>query len=140
VRYIAPKEDYSSYKLTEDAAVVFVWRSSMGYESMLMGKPTYALGTSKWAWDQQVQCWTREKIEKAIHSPKLEPVSVNIIEKFSEFMSSSGTQYTLFKSVEKWGVITISDTKIFNLFLQRVRSKTYDYYLIISNKSRKRNA
>lgn len=140
VRYIGPKEDYSSYKLAEDAAVIFAWRSSMGYESMLMDKPTYALGTSKWAWDPQIQCWSREQIEKAIRSPKLEPASANIIEKFSQFMSSSGTKYNLFKSVEKWGVITISDTKIFNLFLQRARSKTYDYYLTISNKSRKRNA
>ncbi len=140
VRYIAPKEDYSSYKLTEDAAVVFVWRSSMGYESMLMGKPTYALGTSKWAWDPQIQCWSRDQIEKAIRSPKIEPASVEIIEKFSQFMSSSGTKYNLFKSVEKWGVVTISREKIFNLFLQRVRSQTYDYYLTLSNRSRKRNA
>lgn len=140
VRYIGPKEDYSSYRLTEDAAVIFVWRSSMGYESMLMGKATYALGTSKWAWDSQIQCWTREEIGRAIGSPKLESASVNIIEKFSQFMSSSGTKYTLFKSVEKWGVTTMSDRRIFNLFLQRVRSKAYDYYLSISNKSRKRNA
>ena len=140
VRYIGPKEDYSSYKLCEDAAVVFVWRSSMVFESMLMGKPTYALGTSKLAWDPQIQCWSRERIEKAIRSPKLEPCSADIIEKFSQFMSSSGTKYTLFKTVEKWGVITISDTKIFNLFLQRTRNKTYDYFLTISNKSRKRNA
>ena len=140
VIYISPTQNYSSYKLAEDAQVVFVWKSSMGYESMLMGKPTYALGTSKWGWDPQVQCWSNSRISECVMSPKLESVSQNIIQKYSQFMSTSGTDFLLFSSVDKWGVVTKSGKKIFNLFLERLRRKVHDYTLKLTRRERKRNA
>jgi len=140
VIYIKPAENYSSYKLVEDARVVFVWKSSMGYESMLMHKPTYALGTSKWGWDPQVQCWTDSRISECVRNPRVEIATNNIVKKFSQFMATSGTNFQLFSSVEKWGVVTQSGDKIFNLFLERVRRKSYDFVLKVTNGERKRNA
>ena len=140
VVYIGPKEDYSSYKLVEDARVVFVWKSSMGYESMLMGKPTYALGTSKWAWDTRLQCWTQSRISECVREPKIEVASRVILEKYSLFMATSGTNFQLFNSVNKWGIVTKSNDKVFNLFLERPRRKLYDYFLKLTNGNRRRNA
>jgi hypothetical protein len=140
VIYIGPKEDYSSYKLVEDARVVFVWKSSMGYESMLMGKPTYALGTSKWAWDPNLQCWTQLRVSECIGNPRIEFESKEILDKYSQFMATSGTRFLLFNSVDKWGVVTKSNARVFNLFLERFRRKIYDYFLLLTNRNRKRNA
>ena len=73
-------------------------------------------------------------------NPKLERASENIVEKYSQFMSTSGADFLLFDSVEKWGVVTKSGKKIFNLYLERLRRKVHDYTLKFTRKERKRNA
>lgn len=106
VVYVGPENPISTYELCNNATKVFVWKSSMGYESLLMGKQTFALSTPKWAISEEVRTWSKDKIELAI----LGDIHINhstvtrIIESYSAFMALSGTPNRIFGEVNKFGV------------------------------------
>ena len=130
----------NSYELVKKAKLIFVWKSSIGFETLTMGKPTYSLGPAKWAWEKIYQCWTIEKIQEAVKFPKYPRISDEVVKKYAFFMSTSGEQYKLFTAVEKWGVVLPSGEKIYNLFGERLRFKSKNYLNVLLNRKPKRNA
>lgn len=138
VNYLAPDVPVNSYKLANNAQAIYVWKSSIGFETMAMGIPTYALGPAKWAWDTRFQVWSINRIEESLIAPKMP--DLEIVRKYALFMSLSGNDLKLFQSVSKWGVISYTHGKILNLVGQRLRSKIYDLFLETSGRQRKRNA
>jgi hypothetical protein len=65
---------------------------------------------------------------------------IEIVKQYALFMSLSGIDFRLFRSVNKWGVVTYTHGKVLNLIGQRIRSRTYDLFLEVSGRERKRNA
>ena len=98
-----------------------VWKSSIGFETLCLKKPTYALGPAKWAMNDEVRVWDRDQIERALDST--EQNCGELISAYSLFMTQSGTSYTFFKNSNKWGVTLPSGKKIYNTFFERSRRK-----------------
>jgi hypothetical protein len=138
VKYLPPDAQVNSYQLANNAIAIFVWKSSIGFETMAMGIPTYALGPAKWAWDTRFQVWNASRIEESLIT--LTAPDLEIVKQYALFMSLSGVELRLFRSVNKWGVVSYTHGKILNLVGQRARSRIYDLFLEISGRERKRNA
>jgi len=137
VMYLGPKIDISSYEIARSAKSVYVWKSSIGFETLALDLPTYALGPAKWAWDSRVQVWNQSKIDESLLNPVCHKDLV--VDQYARFMTLSGSQMSLFKEVQKWGVLTIDSKKILNTIGERTRRKSYDIFLKLTNKRRKRN-
>lgn len=137
VLYLGPKIDINSYDIAKGAKSVYVWKSSIGFETLALDLPTYALGPAKWAWNPKVQVWNQSKIDESL----LNPVCYKdlIVHQYARFMTLSGSHMSLFKEVQKWGVLTNDDKKIVNTIGERTRRKLYDLFLKLTKKSRKRN-
>jgi len=140
VIYVGPHSEINSYELVKKAKSVFVWKSSIGFETLTMKKPTYALGPAKWAWEEIYQCWTVERMREVIKFPIYPKITDNVIEKYAFFMSTSGERYQLFTIVEKWGVELANGERIYNLFGERLRSKVINSLNIFFKRRTKRNA
>jgi hypothetical protein len=138
IKYLPPDAQVDSYRLAKRADAIYVWKSSIGFETMAMGIPTYALGPAKWAWDPKFQVWNKNRIEESLNAPEVP--DIEIVKQYALFMSLSGIDFRLFRSVNKWGVVTYTHGKVLNLIGQRIRSRTYDLFLEVSGRERKRNA
>jgi hypothetical protein len=119
--YLSPFDTYNSYDLARGARAVMVWKSSIGFETLCLKKPTYALGPAKWAMNDEVRVWDRDQIERALDST--EQNCGELISAYSLFMTQSGTSYTFFKNSNKWGVTLPSGKKIYNTLFERSRRK-----------------
>jgi len=119
--YLSPFDTYNSYDLARGARAVMVWKSSIGFETLCLKKPTYALGPAKWAMNDEVRVWDRDQIERALEIT--EQNCDELISAYSLFMTQSGTSYTFFKNSNKWGVTLPSGKKIYNTFFERARRK-----------------
>jgi hypothetical protein len=119
--YLSPFETYNSYEIAKKASCVMVWKSSIGFETLCLRKPTYALGPAKWAMVEQVRAWNRDKIQSAVVSGNQD--CQELISAYSLFMTQSGTPYSYFKDSSKLGVTLRSGKKIQNTIFERTRRK-----------------
>jgi hypothetical protein len=94
----------------------------VGIETLSLGIPTYALGTAKWAWINDVRAWDLDQIRNAINQPKVG--SPDILEAYNFYFSSGGTELKLFKRVERWGVELNDGRVIYNKILERTWNKS----------------
>lgn len=118
VEYFGPTERIDSYVLATGAFCCFTWRSTIGFDTLCLGIPTYSLGPSKWALDQTLRAWDREQLAHALESPTLpNPELVNL---YAGYMSHFGEKLTFFREIERWGCTTKSGTRISNFLFQRL--------------------
>jgi hypothetical protein len=116
VKYVGPFESFATYENVKKCRMVFVWKSSIGFETLALNKPTFALASAKWSWDKALRCWSKEEIKFALtHAESLvEEVRDNVVTQYANFMSQSGTKCTTFESAHKWGIILFDNSKIYN--------------------------
>ncbi len=134
IRYVGPFESFATYENVKKCRMVFVWKSSIGFETLALNKPTFAMASAKWSWDKELRCWSKEEIKYALdHSESLvQEVRDNVVAKYANFMSHSGTKCVTFKSAHKWGIILFDNSKInngiFENFVQRIQSKAPRFF------------
>jgi hypothetical protein len=126
VLYISPHENISSYQLIKGASRVYVWKSSIGFESLLLGKPTFCLASAKWAWDKSFQVHTFAEIRDSISISQSKELVTETISKYANFMANSGFESALFKSFSEQRALTNDNHDIPNLFFQDIRSFIFD--------------
>lgn len=140
VFYYGPKVALNSYSLIEDSRCIVVWKSSIGFETLALGKPTIATATAKWSWFSSLRAWSNSDLYRFISNPKICNEHKNVVKEFAGFMANSGTQTTFFKEINKWGFVTIEGDKIFNFIGERVGRTIENTILNFSGKPRRRNA
>lgn len=140
VIYIGPNEKISSYSLLKKAERVYVWKSSMGYESLLMGKPTFVLCSAKWSWESEFWALDREQILDSITKSQNQEIVKSTIMSYGDFMANSGIESTLFRSINKNYLTLITGETIQNLAYQKVRAKIEEMYYKYFIRKPKRNA
>ena len=138
--YYGPKVPLSSYSLIEDSRCIVVWKSSIGFETMALGKPTIATATAKWSWFPSLRAWSKNDLYKFISSPVLLHEYKEVVRDFAGFMANSGTKTTFFTEINKWGFITTEGDKVYNFIGERIGRKIESTTLKWSGKSRRRNA
>jgi hypothetical protein len=119
--YIGPLETIDSYKLAKGAVSCFTWRSTIGFDTLSLGIPTYSLGPSKWAFHDSVRAWDKHSIRIRLKNPALP--SEPIVFVYASYMSHFGDKLTILDSVERWGFYFNSGRKKQNFFLQRTLGK-----------------
>lgn len=117
VKYFGPTERVDSYILAKSAYCCFTWRSTIGFDTLCLGIPTYSLGPSKWALDESLRTWDRAHLTLALKSPKLP--SVELVNLYADYMSHFGEQLTIFQEIERWGYVSSSGKRVFNFLFQR---------------------
>jgi hypothetical protein len=103
-----------------------VWKSSIGFESLLLGKPTFCLASAKWAWDKSFQVHTFAEIRDSISISQSKELVTETISKYANFMANSGFESALFKSFSEQRALTNDNHDIPNLFFQDIRSFIFD--------------
>lgn len=126
---IEPREKVNSITLATKARVIFVWRSGIGVETINLGKPTYALGTAKWALDHRVRSWSKNEIRNIISKPERCPPE--LLSKYLAYMSTGGENLLIFKNVDRWGVTLKDDRIIFNYAFQRAVTKIQQFWRVL---------
>jgi hypothetical protein len=94
-----PKDSVNSIELAKNSHVAFVWRSSVGIETLFRGVPTFALGSARWALDESVRAWSKEKIRKVISNSAQD--SNSILEIYANYMANGGQQLKYFVNVNR---------------------------------------
>ena len=140
VIYFGPNEKISSYSLLEKAERVYVWKSSMGYESLLLGKPTFTLCSAKWSWNQEFWALNDEQIRDSITKFQNRNIVENTLVPYGDFMGNSGIESKLFQSINKNYLTLKTGETIQNLALQKIRSKTEEIYYKYLIRKPKRNS
>lgn len=120
VVYFGPESRVSSYSLALGASRVYVWKSSMGFETLAMGKTTFCLASAKWSWLDMFQLKDKKEIEKSIFREHDKESVEKVLQQYAHFMANSGTTYTLFKKVEKDYVFDCNGVRIAKSKLTRV--------------------
>ena len=138
--YYGPKVPLSSYSLIEDSRCVVVWKSSIGFETMALGKPTIATATAKWSWFPSLRAWSKNDLYKFISNPVLLNEYKEVVREFAGFMANSGTKTTFFTEINKWGFITTEGDTVYNFIGERIGRKIESIALNWSGKPRRRNA
>jgi hypothetical protein len=118
VKYFGPTERVDSYVLAKGAYCCFTWRSTIGFDTLCLGIPSYSLGPSKWALDQSLRTWDKAQLAFALNSPKLP--SVKLVNLYADYMSHFGEQLTFFQKIERWGYVSSSGKRVFNFLFQRL--------------------
>lgn len=117
VEYVGPTERIDSYVLAKGAHCCFTWRSTIGFDTLCLGIPTYSLGPSKWAFDQSLRAWDTEQLAKALESPALP--NPELLDLYAGYMSHFGEKFTLFREIERWGYVSKSGVRVSNFLFQR---------------------
>jgi hypothetical protein len=115
---IGPRERVNISELVSASRTCFVWRSSVGVETLFLGVPTYALGSARWAWNEEVRAWDPLAIRAAILFPKTPPEEVLRI--YGNYMASGGKDLINFKHVNRNFVTTHGGRRLYHYFLGRV--------------------
>ena len=134
IRYVGPFESFATYENVKKCRMVFVWKSSIGFETLALNKPTFAMASAKWSWNKELRCWSKAEIKYALeHAESLvAEFRENVVAQYANFMSQSGTKCIIFKSAHKWGIILNDNSKInngiFENFIQRIQSKAPKFF------------
>ena len=108
---LGPKYSVNSIELAKSSHVAFVWRSSVGIETLFQGVPTYALGSARWALDESFRAWSEEKIYSVISSPVQ---NLNLpLEIYANYMAKGGTPLRHFKSVNRYFITSLLGDRIY---------------------------
>lgn len=106
-----PKHSVNSIELAKNSHVAFVWRSSVGVETLFEGVPTYALGSARWALDESVRAWSEEKIYSVISNPAQ---NMDLpLEIYANYMAKGGTSLKHFKSVNRYFITTLLGDRLY---------------------------
>lgn len=120
VYYFSPTSRVDSYLLAEKSLAVFTWRSTIGFDTLCRGLPTFAMGPAKWALDERVRAWNELALESIFNSGYKFPQVNDLVEKYAFYMSSFGTEFEEFEFVERWGYKLRSRKVTRNYLFQRV--------------------
>lgn len=125
ITYVGPDVGFQTYANAKKARCVFVWKSSIGFETLALNVPTFALASAKWSWNRDFCCWSRNEINEALRQEiKFGKYQIKeIISKYANFMSDSGTKCINFTSAHKWGIVTLSNQRIYNGVFERFVQK-----------------
>lgn len=140
VVYFSPKEKVSTYSILKGARIVYVWKSSTGFESLVLGKRTFCLASAKWSWNSIYQLNSREDIANSIASEQDEEIRQKTISQYANFMANSGITSSLFADIGKHYVLTNSGIRIPNFVFQRAANRVEELYFNKIKRYRKRNA
>jgi hypothetical protein len=140
VVYFGPNEKISSYSLLEKAERVYVWKSSMGYESLLLGKPTFTLCSAKWSWSEEFWALNERQIKDSLTKSQNQKIVENVLIAYGDFMGNSGEESQLFQSINKNYLTLRTGETIPNLALQKFRSKTEELWYKYLIRKPKRNS
>jgi hypothetical protein len=125
VKYFGPTQKVDSYLLARGARCCFTWRSTIGFDTLCLGIPSYSLGPSKWALDDSVRAWDSESLVQALGSPVLPaPELVNL---YAAYMSHFGEKLTYFREIERWGYTSNSGYRVSNFLFQRTLSALFNW-------------
>jgi len=106
-----PNYSVNSIELAKNSHVAFVWRSSVGIETLFEGVPTYALGSARWAMDESVRAWSKEKIYSIISNPAQNaslPLKI-----YANYMAKGGIPLKYFESVNRNFITSLSGARIY---------------------------
>lgn len=117
VVYIGPTERIDSYVLATGAYACFTWRSTIGFDTLCLGIPTYSLGPSKWAFAQSQRAWDKEQLAQALEAPTFP--NLELLNLYADYMSHFGEKLTFFREIERWGYISNSGVRVSNFLFQR---------------------
>ena len=120
VIYIGPTSRVDSYQVAKNAFACFTWRSTIGFDTLVLGIPSYALGPAKWAFDDSVRAWSKDKLIEVLKQPEMP--NLKIVEGFGIYMTHFGNECLIFNNIERWGVVTKTNRKIYNLLFFRIIS------------------
>jgi hypothetical protein len=112
----------------------------MGYESLLLGKPTFTLCSAKWSWNQEFWALNDEQIRDSITKFQNRNIVENTLVPYGDFMGNSGIESKLFQSINKNYLTLKTGETIQNLALQKIRSKTEEIYYKYLIRKPKRNS
>lgn len=122
-RVIGPRARVNAHELAKSSVACFVWRSSIGVETLSLGVPTYALGSARWALVEEVRTWSTESISRVLDSPSLP--KHNLLEIYSNYMASGGTPLSVFDSVNRNFAVTKTGIRIYDKFMGRQMSQVF---------------
>lgn len=106
-----PRDAVNSIKLAKNSHVAFVWRSSVGIETLFHGVPTFALGSARWALDENVRAWSEERIYSAILNPKQN--SNLALQIYGNYMARGGVPLKKFESVNRNFITSLLGDRIY---------------------------
>lgn len=134
VKYVGPFEGFATYENVKRSRMVFVWKSSIGFETLALNKPTFALASAKWSWNRELRCWNEKEIEFALenYSQLVSQLIPAVVSKYANFMSQSGTKCVTFTSAHKWGIIIGDNSKIYNgifeTYIQKIQARAPRFF------------
>ena len=120
---IGPRARVNAHGLAKGSVACFVWRSSIGVETLALGVPTYALGSARWALVEEVRTWSTDSIEKVLNSPTLP--KHKLLEMYSNYMAKGGTSLSVFSSVNRNFALTRTGSRIYDKFMGRQASQVF---------------
>ena len=120
VVYFPPTSRVNSYDLAEKSLSTFTWRSTIGFDMLCRGKPSFAMGPAKWALDNRLRIWDRKSIEMVLQEDYIFPNVADLIEQYSFYMANFGENLKEFDFIERWGYKLKNQKERRNYMLQRI--------------------
>jgi hypothetical protein len=119
-REILPEEDIDSYHLVKNCNIVGIYNSTIGLESIIMGKPTVIFGNPFWKNDSWQNIIYDNDNEANIIQKSLFRVPLYDLYKIWKFLSTYGTK---FKYVKGSGIFIIYNYRM--IFYSNILLYTY---------------
>ncbi len=104
VDIVSPFDGINSYSLLPKAICVFVWISTIGFDSLCHGAKVRALGAASWAYKSEFRCESKSSIETVLTQSSNEPNPFWTIITYSHFMATYGTHTGQLSKLSKQGV------------------------------------
>jgi hypothetical protein len=120
VVYFPPTSRVNSYDLAEKSLSTFTWRSTIGFDMLCRGKPSFAMGPAKWALDNRLRIWDRKSIEMVLQEDYVFPNVADLIEQYSFYMANFGENLEEFDFIERWGYKLKNQKERRNYMIQRI--------------------
>ena len=132
-----PRDKVNSIELAKNSHVAFVWRSSIGLETLFKGIPTFALGSARWALDESVRAWSEEKIGSVILNPVQN--SRSALDIYANYMVGGGIPLNRFAKVNRNFVTTLNNDRLYMYLGDRFLLALRDWSLnSIGSKTRRK--
>jgi hypothetical protein len=110
---IHPENKANSLEIAQGSRVTFVWKSSIGIETLSSGIPTYALGAARWAIYPELRAWNSDAIIEAIERPRLD-FATRTVSAYAYYMATAGQEMTLFTECDAQKAIGFDGSVIFS--------------------------
>lgn len=106
VVYVGPRNKINSYELAARAIASFTWRSTIGFDLLARGLPTFAMGPAKWGFETDLQAFNLNQIIEKLDCPIISPAANDAIHAYAHYFSCFGIPMQEFEFVERWGFKT----------------------------------